>query len=105
MLTDVSARRYVEMSQMSCEDPYDTTFTFNSLQQSNVYPSESRARGRHASPPDTDRRRRRRHRLRRHRRLDRLSRLHHKVPACGPVRIRVVTSLNLCTVRVLVADR
>ena len=40
MLTDVSARRYVEMSQMSCEDPYDTTFTFNSLQQSNVYPSE-----------------------------------------------------------------
>ena len=39
-LTDVSARRYVEMSQMSCEDPYDTTFTFNSLQDSGVYPNE-----------------------------------------------------------------
>ncbi len=31
---------YVEMSQMSCEDPYDTTFTFNSLQDSGVYPNE-----------------------------------------------------------------
>ena len=40
MLTDVSARRCVEMSQMSCEDPYDTTFTFNSLQDSGVYPNE-----------------------------------------------------------------
>ena len=39
-LTGMSARRYVEMSQMSCEDPYDTTFTFNSLQDSGVYPNE-----------------------------------------------------------------
>jgi hypothetical protein len=37
---DVFARRYVEMSQMSCEDPYDTTSTFNSLQDSGVYPNE-----------------------------------------------------------------
>ena len=32
---------------------HDTRFTFNSLQQSNVYPSEQRACGRHASPART----------------------------------------------------
>ena len=31
---------YVEMSQMVCEDMYDTAFTFNSLQDSGVYPNE-----------------------------------------------------------------
>lgn len=31
---------YVQMMAMHCEDMHDTRFTFNSLQQSNVYPSE-----------------------------------------------------------------
>ena len=31
---------YVQMMAMHCEDMHDIRFTFNSLQQSNVYPSE-----------------------------------------------------------------